>query len=82
MNKQITLIVDYRGHSYSSVIYKEANMDIPLLQKFFMEQGYELIVKKFPEINFRKIIMPDSTSSINQQKTEAYCIKAILKILS
>jgi len=53
MTKRIVLLTDYRGHFYSSVRYKDANMDISLLKKYFAEEGYDLIVYKFAHIDFR-----------------------------
>ncbi len=53
MNKKIILLVDYRGHFYSSVVYKDASMDIAMLKGYFSEQGFQITVKKFSEINFR-----------------------------
>jgi len=51
--KRIILLTDYRGYFYSSVRYKDANMDILLLKKSFAEEGYDLIIHKFAEVDFR-----------------------------
>jgi len=53
MNKNIILLADYRGHFYSSVVYKEASMDVPRLQDYFQERGFSITLKRFPEIDFR-----------------------------
>ncbi|MFB3887076.1 MAG: hypothetical protein ACE144_17765 [Thermodesulfobacteriota bacterium] len=53
MKERIVLLTDYRGHFYSSVRYKEANMDIPLLKNCFAEEGYDLVVYEFAQVDFR-----------------------------
>lgn len=53
MNNELFLIVDYRGHFYSSTRYRGASMDVNLLKRYFTEYGYNLIVKTFHEIDFR-----------------------------
>ncbi|MDD5368673.1 MAG: hypothetical protein PHQ40_06305 [Anaerolineaceae bacterium] len=51
--KQIYMLVDYRGHFYSSTRYKGASMDTTLLQEYFRAVGFDLIILGYPEINFR-----------------------------
>lgn len=53
MNKRVFILTDYRGHFYSSIVYKEASMDVARLKEFFIEKGYEPIVKQYTEIDFR-----------------------------
>lgn len=54
MNNRIFLLVDYRDQFYFSTRYRGACADIERLKDFFKEAGYELIVKHFSDINFRK----------------------------
>lgn len=53
MAKRVYILIDYRGHFYSSVVYKEASMNVDRVKRFFVERGYEPVVKKFSEIDFR-----------------------------
>lgn len=52
--KRIFLFVDYREHFYSSVKRREASMDIDSIRAYFAEQDYMLMVKRYPEVDFRK----------------------------
>jgi glutathione synthase/RimK-type ligase-like ATP-grasp enzyme len=54
MNKRIYLLVDYRRYFYSSATSKQFTMDITKIRDYFSDFGYELKVKKFWEIDFRK----------------------------
>lgn len=55
MDQKIYLFVDYRSCFYSSVRSRGASMQLDLLQQFFAEYGCELVIKKFTDIDFRKV---------------------------
>lgn len=54
MKEPIYLLVDYRSHFYPSVRFWGASMDVNLLTRRFAELGFELRVKGFPDIDFRR----------------------------
>lgn len=54
MNKEISLFLDYRDQFYFSTKYRGAGVDVQKLKTCFRSRGYELVVKHFFEIDFRK----------------------------
>lgn len=54
MNKRIFLLLDYRDQFYFSTRYRGACVDVEKLKKYFKNNDYELIVRHFFEIDFRK----------------------------
>ena len=53
MDKRIFLLLDYRNQFYFSTRHRGASVDVEKLKKYFKNNGYELIVKHFFEIDFR-----------------------------
>lgn len=53
MPKRIHLLVDYRSQFYFSTRYRGASVQLDRLSAFFAESGYELVIKRFSEIDFR-----------------------------
>ena len=51
--KELLLLVDYRNFFYMSVRHKDASMDVELIRKYFSDEGWTLVIKKYPEIDFR-----------------------------
>ena len=54
MGKRVFILLDYRDQFYFSTRYRGACVDIEKLKKYFKNNDYELIVKHFSEIDFRK----------------------------
>lgn len=54
MYKRVFLLVDYRDQFYFSTRYRGACVDTEKLKKYFESNGYELVIKHFFEIDFRK----------------------------
>ena len=54
MAQKIYLLVDYRGYFYSSVSSRGASMKLDLLTSFFAENGFDLVVRRFTDIDLRK----------------------------
>lgn len=54
MNKRVFLLLDYRDQFYFSTRYRGACLDIEKLKRYFKDNGYELIIRRFFEIDFRK----------------------------
>ena len=54
MAQIIYIFVDYRSYFYSSVRSRGASMQLDLLKQYFDENGCELVIKKFTDIDFRK----------------------------
>ena len=52
-HKMAVMLVDYRNFFYMSVRHKDASMDIEALRDYFNDEGWELNIKKYPEIDFR-----------------------------
>ena len=53
MSAKVLLLVDYRSYFYSSVRSRGASMQLGQLRQYFEDYGYELVIKKFSEIDFR-----------------------------
>ena len=51
--KELMLIVDYRNFFYMSVRHKDASMDLELINRYFSNDGWNLIIKRYPDIDFR-----------------------------
>lgn len=54
MDKEIVLLLDYRNQFYFSTRYRGASVDVEKLKQYFKVAGYNLILKHFSEIDFRK----------------------------
>lgn len=52
-DKMLVMLTDYRRSFYHSVRHKDAGMDIELINRYFNDEGWEIIIKKYPEIDFR-----------------------------
>lgn len=52
--EKIYLLIDYRNQFYFSTRYRGACADIDKIKKNFEKAGYDLIIKNFSEIDFRK----------------------------
>jgi len=52
-DKVLVMLTDYRRFFYHSVRHKDAGMDIELVIENFNREGWEIIIKKYPEIDFR-----------------------------
>jgi glutathione synthase/RimK-type ligase-like ATP-grasp enzyme len=52
--KKIFVLKDYRGQFYFSTKSRGASVDLDKLSKKFFELGYEIVVKNYYEIDFRK----------------------------
>jgi len=52
MNK-LLIIIDYRDHFYSSIRNKYSSMDHKLIKINFNNNGFEVLIKEFSEINLR-----------------------------
>lgn len=50
----ILLLTDYRGRFYSSTKFRGAGFNLQKLKKYFKRAGYELDIRNFLEIDFRK----------------------------
>ncbi|MCX5814214.1 MAG: hypothetical protein NT178_16970 [Proteobacteria bacterium] len=50
---ELILLVDYRNFFHMSVRYKGASVDIELVKRYFNSNGWNLIIRKYPEIDFR-----------------------------
>ncbi len=53
MNKKIFLLTDYRNQFYFSTKYRGACVDVLLLKDYFLKSGYELIIRKFTDLDLR-----------------------------
>ena len=55
MGKNIIMLTDYRGFFYSAYKYGhyDSSTDTKLMKKYFADEGYDLKIKKFKDINFR-----------------------------
>lgn len=51
---KIFLFTDYRGQFYSSTKHRGAAVDLSRLKDFFLNFGFDLTIKPFSAINFRK----------------------------
>jgi hypothetical protein len=54
VNNEIILLADYRDYFYSSQKNKDASMDLGRLRQYFAEYGYNLVVMKYSNVDFRK----------------------------
>ena len=54
MNNKIFLLLDYRDQFYFSTRYRGACVDIESLKEYFKKENFELIIKRFSEIDLRK----------------------------
>lgn len=54
MDKRVFLLLDYRDQFYFSTKYRGACVDIEKLKRYFKGKSYELLIKRFSEIDFRK----------------------------
>ena len=54
--KRIHLFLDYRDTFYSSLANMATlcSMDVPLLVQGFRDMGCEIVVKHYPDVDFRK----------------------------
>ncbi len=53
MRSKIMLLVDYNGYFYSSAVRKIFSMDVELIKKIFVEQGFDVDVQSFCNVDFR-----------------------------
>jgi len=53
MSIKVILLVDYRSYFYSSVRSRGASIDLHLLKNYMHENGCELVLQRFPDIDFR-----------------------------
>jgi glutathione synthase/RimK-type ligase-like ATP-grasp enzyme len=54
MKKNIFLFLDYRDQFYFSTRYRGACVDVEKLRNYFKDLGFDLIIKRFYELDFRK----------------------------
>ena len=73
MNKSIVLLLDYRGCFYTSITRWPNGLDVQKIRSYFAEQGYDLNVKKFRDIDFRQENY--AGQYILYQSSEDFCLQ-------
>lgn len=52
--KKILILKDYRNQFWLKSNYKEESVNLPLLEKKFMNSGYEVFLRNYADIDFKK----------------------------
>jgi glutathione synthase/RimK-type ligase-like ATP-grasp enzyme len=54
VKRNICMLLDYRSQFYSSVRSRGASFDVDRLREMFERSGYELVVRRFTDVDFRR----------------------------